>query len=142
MPPVTTYAPALLEFYHKAAQSPVTITLTTKRAAFQLRARLNALRVAMRLESHPLTTIADSVTNSIREKLNVSGANTWLVIGSPCDQQYLGALRTAGITVDPTVNLSELTLPELEGPPVVDPEQKGLDELFSSTGSKKETNND
>lgn len=88
--PVASYAPELLQLFQRAAQEPVSVTLTSTNAAFSLRFRLHRLRKEMRREHHPLTTLANGIQISIYGNV---------LTAKPADQSYLTALHAAGIEV-------------------------------------------
>lgn len=89
--PVTSFAPEFLELYKQAAQEQVRIPLTSNAEAQRLRSRLHSLRVAMREENHPYTTIANGV------QFSIDGTT---LIARPADDKFVVALRNAGVTVD------------------------------------------
>jgi len=89
--PVSSFAPELLELFKRAAREEIIIPLEDEKAAIRLRARLHALRVAMRREDHSLTTIANSVQFTLSP-----GGN---LCCTPVDNNFLEYIKAAGITI-------------------------------------------
>jgi len=89
--PVSSYAPEFLELFKTAAQQELIIPLGNSKRATRFRFRLNMLRVAMRKEQHPLTTIANSVQFSITPEGHLQC--------SPADASFLDDLKGVGIEI-------------------------------------------
>lgn len=106
---VESFSPYLLEVYKQAALAPVRIRFATKEKATTYRADLNALRVSLGKEKHPLHALAVRCKNLLREEkneddraLSLDGPNlgpeiTWLVITEPSGASYEEELEAAGI---------------------------------------------
>jgi len=70
---------------------------------------MNDLRVAMRKENHHLTNIANSVTLRIGHD---EETDQWYLIAEPADDQFVEALRDAGIEVSEPEPVLEQAAPE------------------------------
>ena len=93
---VSAYAPEMLELFKQARLKEIRMVLPTLKAAQRMRYRLHNLRRALRDESHPMQTIANGVVLSIEETAEGRG----LLIAHPADDEFVGALRAAGVTVN------------------------------------------
>ena len=126
--PVTSYAPEFLELYRKAAQSPVTIRLSSLAEATKLRARLHTLRREMRKESHPMTHIANGVQISLTAIGNDMQGGTNL-IARPADTDFINAIREAGIDASSEFDVSSTSSASDELPTSADVEEATEDTL-------------
>lgn len=122
--PVTSFAPEFLELYKQAAQEQVRISLDSPEAAQRLRSRLHSLRVDMRKENHPYTTIANGVQFSIDGNV---------LIGRPSDDKFVVALRNAGVTVPDIEEEAACAPSDL---PRVDASSKALEDFYRSNENK------
>ena len=130
--PVSSYGAELFEVFKRGQLEETAIAFNEKdgyKKATTLRHRLHKLRVEMRKENHPLTTIANGVSFSIRDL----GEDGGVLIARPVDANYLDAIKAAGITIPDAPEMEE-PLPDMPETAEEDRSQLGLDELF---GSKK-----
>jgi hypothetical protein len=125
--PVTSFAPEFLELYRKAAQHQVVLTLPSKADAYRLRARLHALRRALRVENHTLATVSNGVQISVYPSPEDDG--TWKVSAHPSDTTYLDALHEAGITI-PDPGLEESFAPDVVLPSDTSAQDDVLEKFF------------
>ena len=94
---VASFAPELLEIYRRGARDVISITLTDLKAAQRLRYRLHTLRAAMRSENHHLLSIAEKVPFALVAN---SDNNTVVLTASPSDDDFLPAIRRAGVNIE------------------------------------------
>lgn len=90
--PVSSFAPELMQLFQRAALEEISVDLGSYKRAARLRFRMNNLRKAMRLEKHPLTTIANSVQLCL-------GKGSSILIAKPADDQFLPELKKVGISL-------------------------------------------
>lgn len=98
--PVSSYAPELLELLIRAGegQEVPPIRLPSIKAVHRFRFRLNSLRVAMRKEGHPLSSVADRAVFLVQKEPPA-------LVCQQTDTTFADAIRAAGVEVSAPVGV-------------------------------------
>jgi len=84
----SNYAPELFEVFRKGARESFEMVCPDARSAYQLRARLNKLRVEMRKEGHYMLEAAEATQLVIDTRKRPQ-----VVVAGPVDTRYLQIIR-------------------------------------------------
>lgn len=96
-PPLSSFAPELLEVWRKASTEIVSIKMPSREAATKLRHRLYSLRKSMEQASHELYSSAAHATITITQ----DSPGDFVVNIQPVDSNLKDALAEAGIGIPP-----------------------------------------
>lgn len=112
--PVSSFGPELLAALREGSSAEVIFDLPSKELATRFKARLNALRAAMRKEDHPLAA------QVMRAGIRSPSDNACRVILAPRDSEFASALKRASVEVDLFLPRAQTPLPGTSPDPASD----------------------